>query len=64
MLPEIVIIDRVPLLTNGKTDRQALLKQYESSCPNDGEPSRYFEQSGRRAIVEIISVKYQVMIAH
>ncbi|XP_032666149.1 mycosubtilin synthase subunit C [Odontomachus brunneus] len=35
MLPQIVIIDSVPLLTNGKTDRQALLKQYESSCPND-----------------------------
>lgn len=36
MLPQIVIVDRIPLLTNGKTDQQTLLKQYESSCPNDG----------------------------
>ncbi|XP_076285853.1 nonribosomal peptide synthetase ebony [Lasioglossum baleicum] len=31
MLPQIFIVDRIPLLTNGKTDRQTLLKQYESS---------------------------------
>lgn len=31
MLPQICIVDDIPLLTNGKTDRQALLKQYESS---------------------------------
>nr|XP_012229480.1 PREDICTED: N-(5-amino-5-carboxypentanoyl)-L-cysteinyl-D-valine synthase [Linepithema humile] len=35
MLPQIIIVDHIPLLTNGKTDRQTLLKQYESSCPND-----------------------------
>ncbi|XP_025157218.1 uncharacterized protein LOC105185311 [Harpegnathos saltator] len=35
MLPQIIVVDRIPLLTNGKTDRQALLKQYEASCPND-----------------------------
>ncbi|XP_076246658.1 nonribosomal peptide synthetase ebony isoform X2 [Calliopsis andreniformis] len=31
MLPHIVVVDNIPLLTNGKTDRQTLLKQYESS---------------------------------
>lgn len=36
MLPQIFIIDHIPLLINGKTDRQTLLKQYESFCPNDG----------------------------
>lgn len=36
MLPQIIIIDHIPLLTNGKTDRQTLLKQYELSCPNNG----------------------------
>ncbi|XP_043518672.1 mycosubtilin synthase subunit C isoform X1 [Frieseomelitta varia] len=35
MLPRIIIVDNIPLLTNGKTDRQALLKQYESSNLNN-----------------------------
>ena len=34
MLPQIFVIDHIPLLINGKTDRQTLLKQYESSCSN------------------------------
>ncbi|XP_014483038.1 PREDICTED: mycosubtilin synthase subunit C [Dinoponera quadriceps] len=47
MLPQIVIIDRIPLLTNGKTDRQALLKQYESSCPdNEDEVTANCDYSG------------------
>ncbi|XP_011864133.1 PREDICTED: putative acyl-activating enzyme 19 [Vollenhovia emeryi] len=36
MLPQIFIVDHIPLLTNGKTDRQTLLRKYESSCSNDG----------------------------
>lgn len=35
MLPQIFVVDHIPLLINGKTDRQTLLKQYESSCPNN-----------------------------
>ncbi|KAK1116591.1 hypothetical protein K0M31_018273 [Melipona bicolor] len=35
MLPRIIIVDNIPLLTNGKTDRQTLLKQYESSNLNN-----------------------------
>ncbi|XP_077271494.1 beta-alanyl-bioamine nonribosomal peptide synthetase ebony-like isoform X1 [Temnothorax americanus] len=35
MLPQIFIVDHIPLLTNGKTDRQELLRRYESSCSND-----------------------------
>ncbi|XP_076622830.1 nonribosomal peptide synthetase ebony [Colletes latitarsis] len=35
MLPQIVVVDSIPLLTNGKTDRQTLLKQYESSNVNN-----------------------------
>lgn len=61
MLPQIVIVDRIPLLTNGKTDRQALLKQYESSNRNDGEPLRHFKQSsGKSMIVAITSLKYPI----
>lgn len=30
MQPQIIILDRIPLLTNGKTDRQTLLRHYES----------------------------------
>ena len=35
MLPRVIILDNIPLLTNGKTDRQTLLKQYESSHLNN-----------------------------
>ncbi|XP_077271508.1 beta-alanyl-bioamine nonribosomal peptide synthetase ebony-like [Temnothorax americanus] len=35
MIPQIFIVDHIPLLTNGKTDRQELLRRYESSCSND-----------------------------
>ncbi|KAL6430303.1 hypothetical protein ACFW04_007784 [Cataglyphis niger] len=35
MLPQIFVIDHIPLLINGKTDRQSLLKQYESFYPNN-----------------------------
>ncbi|XP_024886450.1 nonribosomal peptide synthetase 13-like, partial [Temnothorax curvispinosus] len=35
MLPQIFIVDHIPLLTNGKTNRQELLRRYESSCSND-----------------------------
>ncbi|XP_055677420.1 beta-alanyl-bioamine nonribosomal peptide synthetase ebony [Lutzomyia longipalpis] len=35
MVPQVVIIDAVPLLVNGKVDRQSLLKQYENTNNND-----------------------------
>lgn len=35
MLPRVIIVENIPLLTNGKTDRQALLKYYESSNVNN-----------------------------
>ncbi|KYM95748.1 PREDICTED: mycosubtilin synthase subunit C-like [Cyphomyrmex costatus] len=35
MLPKIFIVDYIPLLVNGKTDRQTLLKKYELSYFND-----------------------------
>ncbi|KAF7385849.1 hypothetical protein HZH66_011691 [Vespula vulgaris] len=31
MQPQVIIVNHIPLLTNGKTDRQMLFKQYESS---------------------------------
>jgi len=39
MTPQVIIIDRVPLLVNGKVDRQALLKTYETANNNDGDLS-------------------------
>lgn len=36
MVPQIIIIDTVPLLVNGKVDRQSLLKMYENTN-NNGE---------------------------
>ncbi|XP_059608973.1 beta-alanyl-bioamine nonribosomal peptide synthetase ebony isoform X2 [Phlebotomus argentipes] len=35
MVPQVVIIDAVPLLVNGKVDRQSLIKQYENTNNND-----------------------------
>lgn len=39
MTPQIVIIEQVPLLVNGKVDRQALLKSYESANNNEDDVS-------------------------
>ncbi|XP_014614771.1 PREDICTED: tyrocidine synthase 3 isoform X2 [Polistes canadensis] len=36
MQPQVIIVNHIPLLTNGKTDRQTLLKQYESSMLING----------------------------
>nr|CAH7759239.1 unnamed protein product [Callosobruchus chinensis] len=35
MVPQVILMDTIPLLVNGKTDRQALLKSYESTNNND-----------------------------
>ncbi|XP_011307568.1 N-(5-amino-5-carboxypentanoyl)-L-cysteinyl-D-valine synthase [Fopius arisanus] len=36
MIPQVIVIEKIPLLINGKTDRQALLAMYEtSSCNRD-----------------------------
>lgn len=34
MLPQVLVLDTMPLLVNGKVDRQALLKTYENSNNN------------------------------
>uniref|UniRef100_A0A1B0G5X8 Uncharacterized protein n=1 Tax=Glossina morsitans morsitans TaxID=37546 RepID=A0A1B0G5X8_GLOMM len=39
MMPQVVLIDHVPLLVNGKVDRQALLKLYETANNNEGDSS-------------------------
>lgn len=35
MVPQIIILDTIPLLVNGKIDRQSLLKRYENTNNND-----------------------------
>ncbi|XP_032523252.2 beta-alanyl-bioamine nonribosomal peptide synthetase ebony [Danaus plexippus] len=35
MIPQVIIIDTIPLLVNGKVDRQGLLKMYENTNNND-----------------------------
>ena len=35
MVPQVVLVESIPLLVNGKIDRQALLKSYESTNNND-----------------------------
>lgn len=34
MIPQVIVIDTVPLLVNGKVDRQTLLKLYENTNNN------------------------------
>ncbi|XP_063980695.1 beta-alanyl-bioamine nonribosomal peptide synthetase ebony [Diachasmimorpha longicaudata] len=34
MIPQVIVLDNIPLLINGKTDRQALLRMYETSSSN------------------------------
>ena len=34
MIPQVVLVKKIPLLLNGKTDRQALLKIYENKNIN------------------------------
>lgn len=38
MVPQVILLDTIPLLVNGKTDRQALLKFYESTNNNGNPP--------------------------
>ncbi|XP_068625419.1 beta-alanyl-bioamine nonribosomal peptide synthetase ebony [Battus philenor] len=35
MLPQVIVIENIPLLVNGKVDRQMLLKMYENTNNND-----------------------------
>ncbi|XP_077302857.1 nonribosomal peptide synthetase ebony [Arctopsyche grandis] len=35
MIPQVIILDNIPLLVNGKVDRQSLLKMYENTNNND-----------------------------
>lgn len=35
MIPQVIILDSIPLLVNGKIDRQSLLKMYENTNNND-----------------------------
>jgi hypothetical protein len=37
MIPQVIILETIPLLVNGKIDRQSLLKMYENTN-NNGEP--------------------------
>lgn len=39
MTPQVIILEHVPLLVNGKVDRQALLKTYETANNNEGDSS-------------------------
>lgn len=41
MVPQVILIDKVPLLVNGKVDRQTLLKMYENTN-NNGKPNYFF----------------------
>lgn len=44
MVPQIILIDSVPLLVNGKIDRQSLLKMYENTN-NNGEHEKELESN-------------------
>lgn len=44
MVPQVVIMDTIPLLVNGKIDRQSLLKAYERTNNNDGDTELFIDQ--------------------
>lgn len=44
MVPQVIIMDTIPLLVNGKIDRQSLLKAYESTNNNEGDSELYIDQ--------------------
>lgn len=37
MVPQVIVLDSIPLLVNGKIDRQSLLKMYENTNNNEGD---------------------------
>lgn len=37
MSPQVIVVDKIPLLINGKIDRQSLMKMYEESNNNNSE---------------------------
>lgn len=39
MMPQVILVDEIPLLVNGKVDRQSLLRLYETANNNDGDTS-------------------------
>lgn len=39
MIPQVILVDTIPLLVNGKIDRQSLLKMYENTNNN----GKYFK---------------------
>lgn len=41
MVPQVVVIDKIPYLVNGKVDRQSLLKMYENTNNNDDAEIEY-----------------------
>ncbi|KAF5303145.1 hypothetical protein FQR65_LT08308 [Abscondita terminalis] len=41
MVPQVILIDVIPLLVNGKTDRQALFKYYETSDDNNNDDENF-----------------------
>lgn len=44
MVPQVIIMDTIPLLVNGKIDRQSLLKAYESTNNNEGDSTVYIDK--------------------
>lgn len=34
MVPQVIVVDKIPLLVHGKVDRQALLRMYENTINN------------------------------
>ena len=43
MVPQVISLDAIPQLVNGKVDRQALLKEYENTNNNDNDLAISFE---------------------
>lgn len=60
MVPQVILIESIPLLVNGKTDRQALLKFYENTNNNGKIKHNIFPKKTKNIVLDDSSVEVEI----